>query len=300
MPFETATPASSTVDAAKTPSPVVTIDLPDEPLIKIRARRGFDFINLREVWDHRELLYLLIWRDLKARYKQTVLGVLWVILQPLLMTLVFTIFLGQLVQVHTGSTPYPLFLYAGLLPWTFFSNAVSSGSYSLLAHSHMVKKVYLPRVILPATAVAVRLSDFLIASILLLGFMWYYGVSFGWQILLVPFLIGEISLLALALSALLSALNVKYRDTGTALPVLLQLWMFATPIVYPRFYVPSRWEWAYQINPLTGIIEGFRSAFLGLPINRQALAFSWFTTIVLLIISMFVFRKLDDEFADII
>lgn len=300
MSSETATPSRTTLDVAKTPSPATTIALPDEPLIRIRSRRRFDFINLREIWDHRELLYLLIWRDLKARYKQTILGVLWVIIQPLLMTVVFTIFLGKLVQVHTGATPYPLFLYAGLLPWTFFSNAVSSGSFSLLANSQMVKKVYLPRLILPATAVSVRLSDFLIASILLLGFMWYYGVSFSWQILLVPVLMVEISLLALALSALLSALNVRFRDTGTALPVMLQLWMFATPVVYPRFYVPSNWEWAYQINPLTGILEGFRSAFLGLPLNRQGLAISAVITIVLLIFSLFVFRTLDDEFADIV
>ena len=300
MSFETATPTASTVDATKTPRPEVTIDLPDEPLIKIRSRRSFDFINISEIWAHRELLYLLIWRDLKARYKQTVLGVAWVVIQPLLMTVVFTIFLGKLVQVHTGATPYPLFLYAGLLPWTFFSNAVSSGSFSLLANSQMVKKVYLPRIILPAAAVAVRVSDFLIASILLLGFMWYYGVSFSWQILLVPALMVEISLLALAFSALLSALNVKYRDTGTVLPVMLQLWMFATPVVYPRFYVPSRWEWAYQINPLTGILEGFRSAFLGLPINRQGLAISGVITIVLLVFSLFIFRALDDEFADIV
>ena len=300
MPFETATPTASTVDATKTPRPEVTIDLPDEPLIKIRSRRSFDFINISEIWSHRELLYLLIWRDLKARYKQTVLGVAWVVIQPLLMTVVFTIFLGKLVQVHTGATPYPLFLYAGLLPWTFFSNAVSSGSFSLLANSQMVKKVYLPRIILPAAAVAVRVSDFLIASILLLGFMWYYGVSFTWQILLVPALIVEISMLALAFSALLSALNVKYRDTGTVLPVMLQLWMFATPVVYPRFYVPSRWEWAYQINPLTGILEGFRSAFLGLPINRQGLAISGVITIVLFVFSLFIFRALDDEFADIV
>ena len=216
------------------------------------------------------------------------------------MTIVFAIFLGKLVSVKTGATPYPLFLYAGLLPWSFFSNAVTSGSYSLLASSQMVTKIYVPRLIIPAAAVMVRLSDFLIASLGVFILMWYYGFSLGPQIILLPILVVEISLLALALSTCLSALNVKYRDTGTALPVMLQLWMFASPIVYPRFYVPSRWEWAYQINPLTGIIEGFRSAFLGLPINRQALAFSWFTTIVLLIISMFVFRKLDDEFADII
>jgi lipopolysaccharide transport system permease protein len=164
----------------------------------------------------------------------------------------------------------------------------------------MITKIYVPRLIIPASAVAVRLSDFLVASLVLFILMQYFGFSIGPQILLLPILILEISLLAFALSALLSALNVKYRDTGTALPVMLQLWMFASPIVYPRFYVPSRWEWAFQINPMTGIIEGFRSAFLGLPINRQALAFSLITTMALFVFSMFVFRKLDEEFADVI
>jgi lipopolysaccharide transport system permease protein len=246
------------------------------------------------------LLYLLVWRELKGRYKQSLLGIFWVVLQPLLMTLVFTIFLGKLVRVHTGSTPYPLFLYAGLLPWTFFSTAVSGGSYSLLANSQMITKVYVPRFIIPAAAVMVRLSDFLIASVVMVILMRYYGVQFGWQSLLLPFLLIELLLLALALSALFSALNVKYRDMGTILPVMLQVWMFASPIVYPRFYVPSRWEWAYQINPLTGLIEGFRSAFLGLPINFQALAVSGLITVVLLVISMFVFKRLEDEFADIV
>jgi lipopolysaccharide transport system permease protein len=274
--------------------------LPNEPLIKIRARRAFDLMNPREIWEHRELLYFLVWRDLKARYKQTILGILWIILQPLLMTLVFTIFLGKLVRVQTGATPYPLFLYAGLLPWTFFGNAVSSGGYSLLASSQMITKVYLPRLIIPIAAVSVRLSDFLVASLVLIVLMLYYGVHLGWQILLLPPLMLELTLLALALSALLSALNVKYRDTGTALPVMLQVWMFASPIVYPRSLVPARWEWAYQINPLTGMIEGFRSAFLGLPINRQGLALSWLITTVLLVFSLFVFRRLEDDFADIV
>jgi lipopolysaccharide transport system permease protein len=274
--------------------------LPAEPLIKIRARRSFDLMKLREFWQHRELLYFLVWRELKARYKQTVLGILWVILQPLLMTLVFTVFLGKLVQVQTGTTPYPLFLYAGLLPWTFFSNAVSSGSYSILASSQMITKVYLPRLVIPAAAVTVRLSDFLVASVVLILLMVYYGVHLTWQIILLPALIVQLTVLALALSALLASLNVKYRDTGTALPVMLQVWMFASPIVYPRTLVPARWEWAYQVNPLTGIIEGFRSAFLGLPINRQALAISWLITVVLLVISLFVFRRLEDDFADIV
>ena len=300
MTDETVTPTPNRMDAANISPLRVNIDLPDEPLIKIRARRKFDLINLREFWEHRELLYFLVWRDLKARYKETLLGILWVILQPLLMTLVFTIFLGKLVRVETGATPYPLFLYAGLLPWTFFSNAVSSGSYSILASAQMITKVYLPRLIIPAAAVSVRLSDFLVASIVLIVLMRYYGVQLGWQILLLPLLVLQITVLALALSALLSALNVKFRDTGTAMPVILQVWMFASPIVYPRSLVPARWEWAYQINPLTGLIEGFRSAFLGLPINRQGLALSGLITIVLLVISMFVFRRLEDDFADIV
>lgn len=300
MAEKTGTIAPAGIGTVQISSPGVKIELPAEPLIKIRGRRHFDLINLKEIWAHRELLYFLVWRDLKARYKQTVLGVVWVVLQPLLMTLVFTIFLGKLVRVHTGATPYPLFLYAGLLPWTFFSNALSSGSFSLLANAPMIKKVYLPRLAIPAAAVIVRLSDFLIASIVLIVLMAYYRTPLGWQLLILPVLILELSLLAFALSALFSGLNVKYRDTGTALPVLLQVWMFASPIVYPRFYVPSRWEWAYQINPLTGIIEGFRSAFLGLPINRQGLAISALITLIMVMISLFVFRRMEDEFADVV
>ena len=300
MTDDTATPTPNRIDAANMTPLMVNVDLPDEPLIKIRGRRKFELINLREIWQHRELLFFLVWRDLKARYKQTVLGILWVILQPLLMTLVFTIFLGKLVRVQTGATPYSLFLYAGLLPWIFFSNAVSSGSYSLLASSQMITKVYLPRLIIPAAAVSVRFSDFLVASVVLIFLMLYYGVHLSWQILLLPVLAVQITVLALALSALLSALNVKFRDTGTAMPVILQVWMFASPIVYPRSLVPARWEWAYQINPLTGLIEGFRSAFLGLPINRQGLAISALITVVLLIISLLVFRRLEDDFADIV
>ena len=277
-----------------------SMSLPEEPLNKIRPSRPWSLIDLKDVWAHRELFFFLVLRDLKARYKQTVLGWLWVILQPLLMTAVFTIFLGKLVQVHTGAVPYPLFLYAGLMPWTFFSNSVATGSYSLLTSSQMVTHVYLPRFIIPAAAVAVRLSDLLVSSVVLIVLMAYYGVGVTPKLLLLPFLLGEITLLALALSLLLSALNVKYRDTGTALPVLLQVWMFASPIVYPRFYVPTRWEWAYQINPLTGIIEGFRSAFLGLPINFQGLAISGLITIALLVFSLFVFRQLEDDFADIV
>lgn len=293
-------PSSQMQDTSNASPARSHVYLPDEPLIKIRAQRSWGAVDLRELWTHRELLYFLIWRELKARYKQTILGVSWVILQPLLMTLVFTVVLGKLVGVPSGNIPYPLFLYAGLLPWVFFSNAVSSGSYSLVASSQMITKVYFPRIIIPAAAVGVRLSDFLVASVVLIVLMRYYGIPLGWPLLVAPLLVMHVTLLALALSAWLSALNVRYRDTATALPVMLQLWMFASPIVYSGAIVPARWRWLYDLNPLTGIIEGFRSSLLGLPFNRGGLTASILITMALLIGSIFAFRRMEDDFADIV
>jgi len=271
-----------------------------QPLIKIRPTRAWRAINFKEIWQHRELFYFLIWRELKARYKQTILGVSWVVLQPLLMTAVFTIFLGKLVRVPTGSVPYPLFVFSGLLPWSFFSNAVSSGSYSVVASSSMITKVYLPRLIIPAAAVAVRLCDFLVASLVLMILLPYYGVSFGWRLFTVPLVVATLSLLALAVSTLFSALNVKYRDTATALPVLLQLWMFCSPIVYPALLVPGRWRWFYDLNPLVGIVQGFRAALFGHAFNKGSLTIAVIVTTILLIFSLLVFRRAEDDFADIV
>ncbi len=288
---------SPAADGAKASPANVRVDL---PLIKIRAHRPWAAVDLRELWTHRELLYFLIWRELKARYKQTVLGISWVILQPLLMTIVFTVVLGRLVGVPSGSIPYPLFLYAGLLPWIFFSSAVTNGSESLVASSYMITKVYFPRIIIPAAAVGVRLADFLVASVVLIVLMRYYGIPLGWPLLLAPLLVVHITLLALALSAWLSALNVRYRDTGTALPVLLQLWMFASPVVYSEALVSARWRWLYELNPVAGIVEGFRSALLGLPFNRSGLIVSVLITMALLVGSTFAFGRMEDEFADIV
>jgi len=247
------------------------------------------------------LLYFLIWRDLKARYKQTILGVSWVVLQPVLMTLVFTIFLGKLISVNTAPVPYPVFAYAGLLPWIFFSNAVASGSYSLVANSYMITKVFFPRLLIPAAAVGVRLVDFLVGSLVLIVLMLYYGLGFSWpKLLILPLLVLQLTLLAFALSALLSALNVKYRDTGTALPVLLQLWMFVSPIVYPATYVPRRWMWIYQANPLAGIVHGFRASLFGLPFSPRSQIVSVVVTILVLAGSTVVFRRMEDDFADVV
>ena len=277
-----------------------TISLPEEPLIKIRPTRPWSLIDFRDVWSHRELFVFLVWRDLKVRYKQTILGAMWVILQPLLMTVIFMIFLGMIVRVPTPGVPYPLFLYAALLPWTYFSNAVASSSYSLVASAHVITKVYFPRVLVPAAAVAVRLSDFLIAFIILVGLLVYYGIHPTWSILLLPVVVAHLTILAMAVGLLLSALNVKYRDVGTMVPVMLQLWMFVSPIIYPSTMVPARWRWVYDLNPLAGIIENFRSCLFGLPMNRGSLIISAFVTLALLFHAAHVFRRMEDQFADVV
>lgn len=276
------------------------VSLPLTPLIKIRASRKWAPIGLREIWAHRELLYLLVWRDLKVRYKQTILGVSWILLQPLLMTLVFAVFLGKIARVPSGSVPYILFLYSGLLPWTFFTNAVSTSSHSLIASAQMITKVYFPRAMVPLAAVVVRLSDFIVASVVLVILMLYYGRPFTRAILLAPFLILHLSLLALSLGLLFAALNVKYRDIGTVLPVLLQLWLFASPVIYPASLVPPNWQWVYELNPLTGIIGGFRAALLGLGFDWRSLIVSVGITLALLVYSTLVFRRMEDEFADVV
>ena len=276
------------------------VSLPSKPLIKIRASKRWTPLDLREIWAHRELLYFLVWRDLKVRYKQTLLGVSWVILQPILMTLVFAVFLGKIARVPSGNVPYVLFLYSGLLPWTFFTNAVATSSHSLIASAEMITKVYFPRSLVPLAAVLVRLSDFLVASLILFVLMVYYGRALTIAMLLVPFLVLHLTLLALSLGLLFAALNVKYRDIGTVLPVLLQLWLFASPVIYPTTFVPANWKWLYELNPLSGIITGFRAAFLGADFDWRSLLVSLGITLVLLVYSTFVFKRMEDEFADVV
>lgn len=257
-------------------------------------------IGIRDVWDYRELLYFMVWRDLKVRYKQTVLGLLWVIMQPLLMTVVFTVFLGVLARVPSDKVPYPLFAFAGLLPWTFFANAVSNGSSSLVANAHLLTKVYFPRLIVPTTAVGGRLVDFGISLAILAVMMLLYRVPVSSSILALPLLVLLLILFSLGVSIWSSALNVKYRDIGIALPVLIQLWMFISPIVYPPTLVPQRWRWLYSLNPMAGIIGGFRSALFGSPFDWPSLATASGFTLALLTYSVFVFRRMEKTFADLV
>jgi len=277
-----------------------TLFLPEEPRIRIRASRAWQSVDLRDVWADRELFYFLVWRDLKVRYKQTLLGASWVILQPMLLTLIFVVFLGIIVRVPTEHVPYPLFLYAALLIWTFFSNAIVSGSYSLVVNASMITRVHFPRAIVPAAAVAVRLFDFLIASLILFVLIIYYGIHPTWGLLMMPLLVVHLTLLATAIGLWLSALNVKYRDVGTVIPVLLQLWMFVSPIIYPASLVPPRWRAIYDLNPLAGIIENFRAALFGLTFSYGSLITSAAITLALLIYSGYFFRRMEDEFADVV
>jgi homopolymeric O-antigen transport system permease protein len=277
-----------------------TIELPNKPLIVIEASKSWVPLNLRELWAYRELLYFLTWRDLKVRYKQTVLGVTWVVLQPLLSTIVFSVFLGKLARVPSDGIPYPIFVYIGLLPWTFFSAAVTNSSNSLVGSSHLITKVFFPRLIIPCSAVAARLVDLAISFVILFGMMAYYGVLVSKNNLMLLLLVPLITLFALGFGMWASAVNVKYRDVGVVLPVLMQFWMFASPVVYPLSLVPAQWQRVYTLNPLTGIIEGFRSALLGREFDLVALSTSTVLTLALLVYSAYAFRRMEKEFADIV
>lgn len=278
------------------------MELPNEPLVVIEPSKSWVALNLRDLWSYRELLYFLTWRDVKVRYKQTLLGVIWAILQPLLTMLISTLVFGYLggFGAKTGGIPYPIFAYAALLPWTFFSNAIATSGNSLVGSANLITKVYFPRMIIPGAAVAAGLVDFFIAFVLLIGLMLYYKVVLTWNLLLFPGLVLLTSLLALGVGMWLSALNVKYRDIRFALPFIVQIWMFASPVFYPSSIMPQKWRWVFQLNPLTGIIDGYRSSLFGLPIDWIALAISTLITALMLVYASYSFKRMEKSFADII
>jgi len=276
------------------------LNLPEKPLVSIRAGGRGAPIDLKSLWDYRELLYFLTWRDVKVRYKQTALGAAWAIIQPLFTMIIFTIFFGKLANMPSDGIPYPIFAYAALLPWTFFSNAITSSGNSLVGSAHLITKVYFPRMIIPGAAVAAGLIDLLVAFGILIVLMIYYGVGVTWNLLMLPALILLTTVLAVGVGMWTSALNVKYRDIRYALPFAIQLTMFATPIIYPLSLVPERWRWTLSLNPLTGIIEGYRAAFFGRPFNWPALAISSTITFALLIYAAYHFKRMERTFADIV
>ncbi|MEP7076800.1 MAG: ABC transporter permease [Acidobacteriota bacterium] len=277
-----------------------SVVLPSKPLVIIEPSGKWSALKLSDIWHYRDLLYILTMRDIRVRYKQTVLGAAWAVIQPLFTMLIFSLFFGRLAGVPSDGVPYPLFAYAGLLPWTFFSNAISNSGNSLVGNSNLITKVYFPRLIIPIASVASGLLDFAIAFVLLVILMFYYGVGLSINLLMLPVLIGMTALFATGVGALLSALNVKYRDIRYALPFFVQLGLFVTPIIYPSSLVPEKWRWLLMINPLAAQIEGYRSAFFGRPFDWPALAISLVLTIVIVVYAGYSFRRMERSFADLI
>ena len=257
-------------------------------------------LNLSELWYYRELLYFLTLRDIKVRYKQTLMGLAWVIIQPLTTMLLFTLVFNRFVRLDTGPLPYPLFALSGLLLWLFFANAVTNSTNSLVSNANLITKVYFPRLFIPAASVGAGLVDLAVAFLLLIVMFFYYGVAFTTNILLMPLFILLMTLLALAVGLLSAALTVKYRDLRHALPFIIQLWMFASPVIYPASIVPERWKWLLRINPVAGIIEGFRASLTGSPFEWLHVLVSTAMTLALLACSIYLFRRFEDTFADVV
>src|ERR1041385_5853931 len=235
----------------------------ETPVLILRPSRGFLRLNLRDVWEYRELLYFLVWRDVKVRYKQTVLGAAWAVLQPVMTMVVFSVFFGRLAKVPSDGIPYPVFAFAALLPWQLFAFALSESSNSLVGSQNLITKVYFPRLVIPISSVLAGLVDFGIAFAVLLGLMWWYGITPTAAIVFLPLFVALAITTALAVGLWLSSLNVKYRDVRYTIPFLTQFWMFATPVAYPSSLVPGRWHTLYGLNPMAGVVEAFRWALLG-------------------------------------
>ena len=262
---------------------------------------GFVPLNLRDIWKYRELLYFFTWRDVKVRYKQTVLGIAWAVIQPLFMMLIFTIFFGRLAKVPSDGLPYPIFAYTALLPWQLFSRALTDASTSLVVNERLITKVYFPRLLVPASAVLASLVDFGIAFVLLLGMMVFYGIALTPAIATLPLFILFALMTALGVGFWLSALDAQFRDVRYTLPFLTQFWLFVTPVVYPASLVPERWRLLYGLNPMTGVVEGFRWALLGKGGGMEPmLAVSVIAILFTFIGGLYYFRRMERTLADVV
>jgi lipopolysaccharide transport system permease protein len=269
-------------------------------IIVIEPTSGWRSLDLKELWAYRELFWVLTSRDIKVRYKQTVLGAAWAIIQPFMTMVVFSIIFGGFAKMPSDGFPYPVFVYAGLLPWTFFANSLTRSGSSVVGSAHLISKVYFPRVIIPLSSVGANIVDLAISTVLLLLIMLYYGVAWSTNLLVAPLLLVLVVFIALGVGTFISALHVAYRDLGYVTPFLVQLWMYATPIIYPASLVPEKWRVLFYLNPMTGIIEGFRSAFLGTPFNLWQIGLSLSMAIVLFLAGVFYFKKVERGFADVI
>lgn len=276
-------------------------ELQTMPHFVLEPTNGWVALHLRDIWQYRELLYFLAWRDVKVRYKQTALGISWAVLQPFMTMIVFSIFFGYLGKIPSDGIPYPIFTYAALLPWQLFANSLTASGNSLVINQQLITKVYFPRLLIPMSAILVGLVDFCIALVVFLGLMAYYNIYPTVAILALPFLVLLAMITALAVGLWLTALNVQYRDVQYTIPFLTQFWLFATPIAYPSSLVPEQWRALYALNPMVGVVEGFRWALLGNTGSLDSSIFiSFLVTGILLVGGLVYFKRMERTFADVV
>jgi lipopolysaccharide transport system permease protein len=274
---------------------------PSKPgsVLRLEPSKGWVSLRLNELWDYRELLYFLIWRDVKVRYKQTALGAAWAIIQPFFTMVVFSLFFGKLAQISSDGVPYPIFSFAALVPWTFFANGLGQSSNSLVSSSNLIKKVYFPRLIIPISTAVSEIVDFALAFAVLIVMMAYFKVHLTWNIFWLPLFLLLALTTSLGVGLWLSALNVKYRDVRYVVPFLTQFWMFATPIAYPSSLLSEPWRTLYGLNPMVGVVEGFRWALLGTNAAPGLMIMaSSSASLVILVSGAFYFRRMEKTFAD--
>jgi lipopolysaccharide transport system permease protein len=271
------------------------------PVFRIAPSQGWVSLKLHELWEYRELFYFLVWRDIKVRYKQTVLGAAWAIIQPFFTMVVFSVFFGHLAKIPSDGIPYPIFSYTALVPWTFFANGLRQSSHSLVDSANLIKKVYFPRLAIPIAAVLPGAVDFMLAFLMLLAMMLYYGVMPTIHILWLPLFLLLALVTSLGVGLWFSAMHVQFRDVGHIVPFLTQLWFFATPIAYPSSLLPEPWHTLYGLNPLVGVVEGFRWALLNTATAPgPMLAVSTLVALALLVSGALYFRRLERTFADVV
>lgn len=273
----------------------------DTIVIKVEPSKGWVSLKLHELYEYRELLYFLIWRDVKVRYKQTVLGVAWAIIQPFFTMVVFSIFFGKLAGIPSDGIPYPIFAYAALVPWTFFANGLNQGSNSLVSSANLIKKIYFPRLAIPIATVLSGFVDFALSFALLIGMILYFGITPTVNIVWLPFLLLLALITSLGVSLWLSAMNVQFRDVRYTVPFLTQLWLFGTPIAYPSSLLSEPWKTLYGINPMAGVVEGFRWALLGTnTAPGPIIIVSGVAALMILVSGMLYFRRMERTFADVV
>jgi len=288
--------------AARTPQPQSALDelgLPRE--IVLEPPKGWLSLRLRELWAYRELLYFLAWRDIKVRYKQTVLGAAWAIIGPFLTMVLFSVIFGKFARMPSDGIPYPIFSYSALLPWQLFSKAMVEASSSMITHQNMITKIYFPRLFLPASTILSGLVDFGISFVVLIGMMFFYDIQLTWRVVLVPVFLFLAIVTALSVGMWLSALNVRYRDFRYVTPFLVQFWLYATPIAYSASLIPDQWQFVYNLNPMTGVVNGFRWALVGQTMQLDPIFLVSLAMVAVLFLGgLIYFQRMEQTFADLV